>query len=159
MLLRSVAIRRSVFLAIWNSTLAARILLRKSVISLTVKPWVCTRIVTAARPNFSVSSSIFSAFACVGMVCFPSFPGKFTKKTFGNQPKVFRKLHNRWATTGVTSLHNLAPIVRMCIQFHSWTHRGCVYIFPRQAGTLVSFTCPVAYLLSSVADILLYHYG
>src|SRR5947209_2285171 len=67
MLLRSVAIRKSVFLAIWNSTLAARILLRSSFISLTFRPWVCTRIATVARPSFSVSSSIFSAFACVGI--------------------------------------------------------------------------------------------
>src|SRR5256885_2263888 len=71
MLLRSVAIRKRVFLVIWNSSLAVRILLRKSVMSLTFKPCVCTRIVIVARPSFSVSSSIFSDFACVGIYAFP----------------------------------------------------------------------------------------
>src|SRR5229473_2498853 len=73
MLLRSLAIRKSVFLAIWNSSLAARILLRSSVMSLTFKPCVCTRIARVARFSVSVSWLIFSAFACVGMYICPPF--------------------------------------------------------------------------------------
>src|SRR5260370_12281613 len=73
MLLRSEAMRKSVFLAIWNSTLAARILLRSSFISLTFKPWVCTNMAITLRPSLSVNSSIFSAFACVGMYFSPPF--------------------------------------------------------------------------------------
>src|SRR5579875_3662769 len=86
-LLRSVAMRRSVFFAIWNSICASRIRRRSSVMSLTFRPCVCTRMVTAARPSFSVSSSIFSAFACVGMSTSPSFPCFSSMRTYRSKRK------------------------------------------------------------------------
>src|ERR1700676_3117812 len=80
MLLRSEAMRKSVFLATWKSILAARILLRNSFISLTFRPWVCTRMVTDARPNLSARALMIAAFAGVGMCSFPPFLGRYGYK-------------------------------------------------------------------------------
>src|SRR5579875_1021416 len=93
MLLRSAAIRSSVFLVIWNSTRAARILARSSFISLTFKPCVCTRIVTAARLSLSVNSAIFSDLACVGISLLLLSTRKSGKK-FGL--RLFTEDHNEF---------------------------------------------------------------
>src|SRR5260370_10888814 len=132
MLLRWEAMRRSVFLAIWKSSFAARILLRSSFISLTLRPWVCTRMVTDARPNLSARPSMISAFAGVVMCSFPPFLGRYRYKKWPpvRLPKAMRD--------------SFAKGVALCTPGFS------------SASCPMPFECIRAYLLSSVGFIRLF---